>query len=42
MAAAAQLNKVGHAVVVYEKKNHAGGLLRLDLKTIEKLRLPDS
>ncbi|VDK27600.1 unnamed protein product [Gongylonema pulchrum] len=28
MAAAAQLNKVGHAVVVYEKNNRAGGLLR--------------
>lgn len=28
LAAAAQLNKVGHAVVVYERKNRIGGLLR--------------
>lgn len=28
MAAAAQLNKVGHTVVVYERKNRVGGLLR--------------
>jgi glutamate synthase (NADPH/NADH) len=28
LAAAAQLNKVGHAVVVYERKNRVGGLLR--------------
>ncbi|VDM96299.1 unnamed protein product [Thelazia callipaeda] len=35
MAAAAQLNKVGHAVVVYEKKNHAGGLLRYGIPTMK-------
>ncbi|VDO35585.1 unnamed protein product, partial [Brugia timori] len=40
MAAAAQLNKVGHAVVVYEKKNHAGGLLRLGLKLANKYGIP--
>ncbi|KAL3109867.1 hypothetical protein niasHT_019898 [Heterodera trifolii] len=28
LAVAAQLNKVGHAVVVYERKNRIGGLLR--------------
>ncbi|KAI6241558.1 Glutamate synthase [Aphelenchoides fujianensis] len=28
LAAAAQLNRVGHAVVVYERKNRFGGLLR--------------
>lgn len=28
LAAAAQLNKVGHAVVIYERKNRVGGLLR--------------
>jgi glutamate synthase (NADPH/NADH) len=28
LACAAQLNKVGHAVVVYERKNRIGGLLR--------------
>ena len=28
LACAAQLNKVGHTVVIYERKNRAGGLLR--------------
>ncbi|VDO34072.1 unnamed protein product [Onchocerca flexuosa] len=38
MAAAAQLNKVGHAVVVNEKKNHAGSLIRVKLLEDEGVR----
>uniref|UniRef100_A0A915C1J2 glutamate synthase (NADH) n=1 Tax=Parascaris univalens TaxID=6257 RepID=A0A915C1J2_PARUN len=35
MAAAAQLNKVGHTVVVYERKNRVGGLLRYGIPTMK-------
>uniref|UniRef100_A0A1I7Z3F6 glutamate synthase (NADH) n=1 Tax=Steinernema glaseri TaxID=37863 RepID=A0A1I7Z3F6_9BILA len=35
LAAAAQLNKVGHAVVVYERKNRVGGLLRYGIPTMK-------
>lgn len=35
MAAAAQLNKVGHAVIVYERKNRVGGLLRYGIPTMK-------
>ncbi|ETN80283.1 hypothetical protein NECAME_02415 [Necator americanus] len=35
MAAAAQLIKVGHTVVVYERKNRVGGLLRYGIPTMK-------
>ncbi|WKY16252.1 hypothetical protein Q1695_001156 [Nippostrongylus brasiliensis] len=35
MAAAAQLVKVGHTVVVYERKNRVGGLLRYGIPTMK-------
>uniref|UniRef100_A0A0K0EY38 glutamate synthase (NADH) n=1 Tax=Strongyloides venezuelensis TaxID=75913 RepID=A0A0K0EY38_STRVS len=35
LACAAQLNKVGHAVVVYERKNRIGGLLRYGIPTMK-------
>uniref|UniRef100_A0A0N5A8L5 glutamate synthase (NADH) n=1 Tax=Syphacia muris TaxID=451379 RepID=A0A0N5A8L5_9BILA len=35
MAAASQLNKVGHTVVVYERKNRVGGLLRYGIPTMK-------
>lgn len=35
MAAAAQLNKVGHTVTVYERNNRIGGLLRYGIPTMK-------
>uniref|UniRef100_A0AC35U5M8 Glutamate synthase (NADH) n=1 Tax=Rhabditophanes sp. KR3021 TaxID=114890 RepID=A0AC35U5M8_9BILA len=35
LACAAQLNKVGHTVVVYERKNRIGGLLRYGIPTMK-------